>query len=429
MARFACVAAVVALALGPVAVAGDLAPPGPPGPTMRTLEEIEPRIPVGPLTTPGDAESVYRIANPGSYYLTADVVGEAFKHGVVIDAPDVSLDLNGFALRGVAGSLAGVRAKGNFSVTGARVFNGVIRGWGADGVDFDSWPALDMERAVLRDLQLVANGGSGVAAGTWDALIERCTARHNGGAGIAAGSRSIVRDCIARNNQSGGVLVGDGSIVERCIAVGNTGVGIDASFSSTVTNCTADFNAGGGIAVFTNSVVTFCGAFANTQFGIKLGSGSNAFDCVVTSTTQFSGAGILANFANIVARCTVRDGAGDGIQAGENAIVRDCVVHNNFNNGIYALGGSQIIDNTSSLNGIGILLPGGQLSRVEGNSTHRNRGYGIRVTGDSNFVIRNYALLNDILNYEVAPGNMFGTVVGDVATMTAAPNTSFNVGN
>ena len=33
--------------------AGELDPAGAPAPTMKTLEEVEPRIPIGPNTTPG----------------------------------------------------------------------------------------------------------------------------------------------------------------------------------------------------------------------------------------------------------------------------------------------------------------------------------------------------------------------------------------
>ena len=48
-------------------MAGDLEPPGAPGSTMKTLDEVEPRIPISqgdiPLT----------INESGSYYLTEDI--------------------------------------------------------------------------------------------------------------------------------------------------------------------------------------------------------------------------------------------------------------------------------------------------------------------------------------------------------------------
>ena len=74
------------------ALAGGLTPPGAPAPTMKTLDEVEPRIPIGPLTTPGDAGSVYRISQPGSYYLTGNLVGQANKCGIEIASSGVSVN-------------------------------------------------------------------------------------------------------------------------------------------------------------------------------------------------------------------------------------------------------------------------------------------------------------------------------------------------
>jgi len=46
-----------ALVFGAIATAGPLTPPGAPAPTMKTLDAVEPSIPVGPLTTPGDVDA------------------------------------------------------------------------------------------------------------------------------------------------------------------------------------------------------------------------------------------------------------------------------------------------------------------------------------------------------------------------------------
>src|SRR5262245_46218450 len=44
---------------------GALTPPGAPAPTMKTLDQLEPRIPINATNTPGDATSVYKITVPG----------------------------------------------------------------------------------------------------------------------------------------------------------------------------------------------------------------------------------------------------------------------------------------------------------------------------------------------------------------------------
>ena len=135
--------------------AGDLnPPPGPVMPTMKTLDEIfnetaaalgeattakdaaiaaqDPRTPIDATNTPGDADSLFRIALPGSYYLTGNVTGVAGKHGIEIAANGVTLDLMGFDLVGVPGSLAGVRE--TVDATDTAVVNSSVRNW-AIGVD------------------------------------------------------------------------------------------------------------------------------------------------------------------------------------------------------------------------------------------------------------------------------------------------------
>ncbi|HZJ13677.1 MAG TPA: hypothetical protein VFD27_01440, partial [Chthoniobacteraceae bacterium] len=72
---------------------GPLTPPGAPAPTMKTLDQIEPRTAINSTNTPGDDDSLFKITQPGSYYLPGNITGVATKHGIEITASDVTLDL------------------------------------------------------------------------------------------------------------------------------------------------------------------------------------------------------------------------------------------------------------------------------------------------------------------------------------------------
>ena len=88
---------------------GSLTPPGTPAPTMKSLDQVEPRTIVNAANTPGNSANTFIISSPGSYYLTGNLTGASGKHGISIQADDVTLDLNGFAIiSGGGGAFRGV---------------------------------------------------------------------------------------------------------------------------------------------------------------------------------------------------------------------------------------------------------------------------------------------------------------------------------
>ncbi len=212
-----------------LANAGDLNPPtGPITPTMKTLDEVEPRIAINATNTPGDADSLFKITQPGSYYLTGNITGVVGKHGVEIVASGVTLDLNGFDLVGVAamGAFDGVSHTVG-GLTNIAVVNGSVRNWGDEGVDLGTIGAVNCR----------------------------------------------VANVLASGNAGNGMSTGNASAVSNCSASENTGNGISAGFGGTVTNCSAYQNTGNGISTSTGCTVSNCSAFSNTLNGISVANG------------------------------------------------------------------------------------------------------------------------------------------------------------
>ena len=222
MKRTALLSAVTPLAVAAAAIlaVGDLNPPsGAVAETGKRLAEIEPRIAINATNTPGDATSLFRITQPGSYYLTGNVNGQSGKNGILITIGNVTIDLNGFRLAGSVGSLDGIGCSGAGSLV---VRNGTVLNWGGDGIDLFL--------------------GSSI-------LIEEVISTTNLGDGISSGPRSRIRDCTASNNSQDGISSGTDSVVSGCITEFNTLDGIIVSTVGVVSDCASRFNNGIGIRV------------------------------------------------------------------------------------------------------------------------------------------------------------------------------------
>lgn len=215
----------------PLSAQGSLtAPPrGPPAPRYRTFLETEPHTPLNAATAPGDGTAVPALSSPGNDCLTGDIAGASGRDGIRIATAPVTLDLGGFALRGVPGS--GHAIFGDGVVGDVAIRGGTIVGWGGVGIEFLN----TLEAAcVFAELQLRDLGGAGIWIGLGVARAEGLTVVGAGRAGVRLRSanpgraeRIVVRR-LAHPTDLVGITaaVVAHSIVESISAAAGTATGI-----------------------------------------------------------------------------------------------------------------------------------------------------------------------------------------------------------
>jgi hypothetical protein len=268
-------------------MAGPLNPPGGPiASTFKTLSEVEPRTAINAANTPGDADSLFTITQPGSYYLTGSITGVSGKSGIKIASSGVSIDLNGFELRGVAGSLDGVTMTTAYYLANISIRNGSARGWGRDGINLVEYPPAGMS---MTDILSADNARYGIGAG-YSAVLTRCNACANGSHGILAQDGATITDCGAESNTGIGIFTGSGCTIAHCTAFANGWHGIDVGDDGCViTACTVRENRVAGIFTLDQATISNCSVSGSYGDDIEVAS-----QCVVLNNTC-SAAGFLGN--------------------------------------------------------------------------------------------------------------------------------------
>jgi len=187
--------------------------------------------------TPGDAPGFPVDLNlSGRYVLTSDLNVPALKDGIHIAAQDVTLDLNGFTVKGSGGtSTSGITVVEKRNV---EVRNGTVRDFPSRGVYFlDFTGPVAGSRATsgrVIDVRVMNIGVNGIDIDGTGGLVRGCTAEDNGFWGIAVTSGGMVIDSVSQNNIREGLQLDGGTGYRGNVVSRNNGGNSNAQVSGGV---------------------------------------------------------------------------------------------------------------------------------------------------------------------------------------------------
>jgi hypothetical protein len=232
--------------------------------------------------TPGDGAGYpVTIALPGSYRLTGDlVVPDENTDGILISAPNVDIDLNGFEVvragcprlttncTPASGTGTGID-RADADLLGISVRNGGVVGMGGFGIHLESHSQVQGVRvrwnrfggivvgtdSIVSGNLVLENGQDGISATR--SLISDNVVSDNGGAGIVANSSALISENLVYSNGATGIACFEGSTARGNVVRGNTGFGLsmdeDSSFrENTITGNLGGTVTGGGISTGNN---------------------------------------------------------------------------------------------------------------------------------------------------------------------------------
>ncbi|MHC4975611.1 MAG: hypothetical protein ACYTF7_03280 [Planctomycetota bacterium] len=358
----------------------QLTPPGPPTDSFKSLDEVEPRIPLSQETTPGDATYEYIINAPGSYYLTANtVVSKRFL--LVSTAGDVTIDLMGYSVDDPSDSWALVLVSGGggtCTIRNGSLLNGVTA------------ITSNAPRLIVEDLHIGGGSGGGIVA-TNVAIIRDTTVFDTAANGIllsGSGPRgSEIRNTQVRNTGGTAITMPDNCVIENVLISDVPAGALSLGAFSRVSGL---------------SVENFGDAGSGTS-GVAIGSATRLRDSVFHN---YKGTGAGLELAPSVLASGIEflgASAGVAVVMSSNATLEDSVVVGSATS-IDATSGFAIIKRcfvASSIPGIAIDAGGGCVideNRMSGD---------VEIGGGNNIVTRN-ALESGTINNSGGPTNEIG---------------------
>lgn len=282
-------------------LAGDLTPPaGPVAPTMKSLTDVEPRTAINATNTPGNLSNTYVISQSGSYYLSGNVSVPSGRNGILVSASHVTIDLNGFSIQGVAGSLDGITSNGTASIT---VKNGTVATCGGTGVNLINCASCQVTDVSLYGdhygLQIgnssrvtncrVANSSQVGITSAGGGLFDHCTVFWSG-VGFSSQNSDVFESCIAQANNNIGFNITSDTKLTNCQSIGNSAQGIVCQDDNWISNCQVHSNGGANMAgIWVKGVYNHVegNEVVNNGYGIYVGGATNfIYRNKVGSSTQ-----------------------------------------------------------------------------------------------------------------------------------------------
>jgi hypothetical protein len=435
---------------------GVLVPTNGPVKTMKTLQQIEPRIDI--LTIPGNTDNHHIITEPGSYYLSGNLVVTK-KVGISIQATNVTINLYGFVISRFLSN------EGNAIVIkpgqdNAVIKNGTIRSF-LYGIYSEPSPRY-AENCRFEDLTICysmmsTTNSSALYAGN-NSIISGCRIYNNSSCGIIAQNNAIISSCIINNNNKDGINTGDNSIISNCIVYENNN-GIRAGVSTRISSSVVYTNYN-SISTGSESSLSECTVLNNTSRGIFAGSKSTISKC--TSYMNFGKHGIYANLKTTIDTCnssynktlinesssiyalegatiynsvagnnintnhpTVNNnGVGFQIRSG---IIKNCIAMYNSGDGILTERSSKIEENMCRINGnngIGAGIHASEYANYIKNNSIINNDIGIDIDGIANTTIQNF-ISDNTLDTSIVAGNDTATITNNADNANIWNNFTF----
>jgi hypothetical protein len=184
------------------------------GPSARAVDgvlQIDQDCAAGPGCFAGDTPGFpVSIVASGSYRLTSNLIAPNPNTTVVsITGSGVTLDLNGFMIRGMS----------SYGGAPTATCGNPGSGEGVTGTGGD---------VVVSNGHVIGTGSTGVNLGGPNSRVERVSVEDCCGHGIAIGIGSLAQESVVTRNFLNGIVAGAASRVSACIAFDNGGSGVSS---------------------------------------------------------------------------------------------------------------------------------------------------------------------------------------------------------